>query len=317
VFTLFGRLFVGAALTVSLLCGCANGAAPSIPSTSVDLGSLSRSQPDVLPFGKWMYLAQWYGEDLIIYKRVGLSLQYDETLKHGVSAPQGTVATPDGWWYVANGAGVLVYRSTRGGPIAHEPLNDPGQFAVNVDVTPSRRLAAVSNGSSSSSGAGSVSVYLNRQQNPTRTLTYGNDPLQGTGIAIDHQDNCFWAFNDPNTKNGSIVEFSGCQGSGTLVIPSIGNAQGIVFDQSDDLYYIDQSAGRIYGCNKTSNCKPFRHRFDLPVNLNFDHKDKLLWLADAGGYIYAVDPKTGKIVFTMQAGGPTNPPFGIAPAPGG
>jgi hypothetical protein len=57
--------------------------------------------------------------------------------------------------------------------------------------------------------------------------------------------------------------------------------------------------------------------FILPININFDMKQKYLWVADAAGYIDAVD-KNGTVVYTTSAvGGPTDPPFGIAPAPGG
>ncbi len=319
-FAFSGRLCAGALLTVSLLYGCAGGAAPSIPSNAVDLTSLSHPQPNTLMFGKWMYLAQLYGEDLIVYRRKGFTLKYVETLKQGVSSPQGTIATVDGWWYVANGgnSNVLVYRSRDRGP-EREPrmtLNDPGQFPANVYVTSDRRLVAVSNASTSSGGAGSVSVYLDRQRNPARTLTYGNDPLQGTGVGIDHQGNCYWAFNDPNGSKGSIVEFSSCRGSGTIIQTGLANAQGITFDQDGNLYYIDRAVG-IYKCKKTSHCSLFSTGFDLPVNLNFDHKHKLLWVADAGGYVDAVSPKSGKIVFTKPVGSSTDPPFGIAPAPGG
>lgn len=322
-FTLHCRLFAGALLSVSLLCDCAGGTSTAIPSNSVDLAALSSSQPDARMFGKWVYLAQLYGEDLVIYRRVGISLQYDTTLKQGVVAPQGTIATINGWWYVANGgaANVLVYRSSERGP-SRKPvttLNDPGEFAANVYATPNRRLVAVSNATSSSSAAGSVSVYLNRESNPARILTFGSDPLQGTGVAIDHQGNCYWAFNDPNTRSGSIVQFAGCQGSGTIVQSGIGNAQGIAFDQSGNLYYIDEANATIYKCKKISNCnEKFTTDVTLPVNMNFDQKSKHLWVADASGYMYAFDTKSGKRVYEKAGeGGPTDPPSGIAPAPGG
>ena len=236
-------------------------------------------------------MAQLYGEDLSVYRRVGLTLHYVETLKQGVSSPQGTMATVNGWWYVANGgaSNVLVYLSKKQGPQIKKDmtLNDPGQFPANVYVKPNRRLVAVSNASTNSGGAGSVSVYLDRQKNPARTLTYGSDPLQGTGVAIDHQGNCYWAFNDPNTNNGSIVEFAGCQ------------------RQRHDRHIRDSSTFR--GSHSTSRATSITSislralqvredlelprivpdRLRLPINMNFDHKDKLLWVADAGGYIDA------------------------------
>ncbi len=143
-FVLLGRLFVGAVLSASLLAGCAGGAAPTIPSSSIDLAALSRAQSDVEDFGqrkklaqlygedfgRWIYLAQLYGEDLSVYRREGLTLHYFETLKQGVSSPQGTMATVNGWWYVANGgaSNVLVYLSKKRGPQFQKDmtLNDPG-----------------------------------------------------------------------------------------------------------------------------------------------------------------------------------------------
>jgi DNA-binding beta-propeller fold protein YncE len=266
-----------------------------------------------------MYSAQLYGEDLSVYKRVGLNLTFYKSFD-GVSAPQGTEATPNGWWYVANSgaSNVLVFKSTKSGPTGPvTTLDDSSEFPNNVSATPSRRLVAVSNYQTVGGGAGSVSVYLARQTQPARILKYGNDPIEGAGVAIDHQGNCFFSFNDPNNKSGSVVEFIKCNGAGQVVVPTIASAGGIAFDQSGDLYYVDKTAG-IYRCKKTSQCALLPAVFGLPVNINFDLKDKYLWVADASGYIDAVDPTTGAIVYQKAAeGGPTDPPFGIAPAPGG
>ena len=199
---------------------------------------------------RFVYTAQFFGNDLGIYKRSGSSLTPYETLTQGVSAPQGTVTTMNGWWYVANGgdSNVLVYRTKKHGPTKSPvaTLEDYGQAPVNVDVTPSRQLVAVSN-AGSSSAAGSVSIYLDRQTKPSRILTYGSDPLQGMGVAISHQGDCYWSFNDPKTSSGSVVEFARCNGTGKLVISGIPNAGGIVLDQSGNLYYVNQTtSGSFY-----------------------------------------------------------------------
>jgi hypothetical protein len=321
-----GRLVVGALLSVSLLYGCAGESTASLPSASVlqSLASPPAGDPQArVNLGKWIYTVQLYGEDLTIYRRHALTLTFDKTLTKGVSSPLGTKATPSGWWYVSNGghSNVLVYRTTsRGpeGPVA--TLDDYGQIPSNVDAIPSRRVVAVSNYSTVGGGAGSVSIYLNRQAEPSRTLTYGSDPLQGTGVAIDHQRNCYWSFNDPTTGNGSIVKFTNCSGKGTVVVPAIASSAGLTFDQRDDLYYVDETVG-IYKCRKTSDCHVLigvSKHLGLPVSINFDQKDKLLWVADASGYIDAIDPTSGAIKYHKPAnGGPTDPPFGIAPAPGG
>jgi hypothetical protein len=324
--TIFARPITAAVFVGSLMYGC--GGSPTMtPSASVNLSQLSQvASPDKYIFGKWMYTAQYYGEDLTIYKRQGLSLAFYKTLHDpNIASPLGTMATPNGWWYVANAghSNVLVYRSTGHGPVGSgTTLHDDGQVPANVAVNPSRRLVAVSNFSTVSGGAGSVSVYLDRQGGPSRTLTFGSDPLQGTGIAIDRDENCYWAFNDPKTGSGSIVEFAGCNGTGTVVAQGIENVQGLALDQHRDLYYVDETTGTnngVWKCTGPSHCKMFTkpNAFILPVNINFDMKQKYLWVADAAGYIDAVD-KSGNVVYTTSAvGGPTDPPFGIAPAPGG
>jgi DNA-binding beta-propeller fold protein YncE len=49
--------------------------------------------------------------------------------------------------------------------------------------------------------------------------------------------------------------------------------------------------------------------------MNFDAKEKHLWVADATGYIDAVNPQTGSIKYhTISIDGD---PYGIAPSPGG
>ena len=325
-----GRFFVSAAATVALLGGCGGGSPAGMPEGTAqqllanprslvsDAGA--RAGNDVSNFGGWMYTAQFFGHDVQVYQRNGFSLTPFETITNGISAPQGTMTTRNGWWYVANGghSNVLIFRSTKHGPAGPVgTLDDFGYVPVNVAVNPSRRLVAVSNGASTSGGTGSVSVYLNRQTEPSRILTYGNGVLHGMGIAIDKHGNCYWSFNTTSSGNGSVVEFSGCDGPGAIVVPSIANAGGVAFDQQGNLYYVDQASG-VYKCKGTASpCKLFASGFGDPININFDYKSKNLWIADATGYIDAVKTKNGRLVYhEPAAGGPTDPPFGIAPAPG-
>ncbi|HTA56121.1 MAG TPA: hypothetical protein VK755_15350 [Candidatus Acidoferrales bacterium] len=323
--------------SIALLSGCANGsatsAAPQVSAAQLvtNPGSLRTTAP---LHTSWMYTVQLYGNDAEIYQRQGLTLTPYGMIYMGLSAPSGTYATPDGYWYVANGghANALIYQSTNHGPTGPVgTLDDYGWFPDNVAATSSRRLVALSNQSSTSGGAGSVSIYLNRQTEPSRILTYGSDPIQGEGIAISHRGDCYWAFNDPNQGGtGSVVEFTGCIGSGSLILSGIPKIGGIVFDQRDDLYYVDEinstskTPAGLYACQGTSNCSNlFNDSTGQPMNINFDHKTKYLWLADATGFIYAVNPKCkgkgqgkGKkpCSESFQAYGAA--PYGIAPAPG-
>lgn len=304
--------------TVACLAGCMAGASVA-PQSSFDNSAVRVAVgPDAQHYGDDVYSSQPYANDATVYKRKGSSLMPLETLSSGIAAPQGTVTTPSGMWYLANAgnSNVLIYRTTKKGPKGPvATLDDSGEIPVNVDVTPDRNLVAVSNGTSASSGTGSLSVYTNRGSQPFRTLTYGKDLLQGQGVAIDAQGNCFWSFNDLSEPSapGSIVEFAGCSGTGTPVMSGITSAGGMTFDRNGNLYYVDEAAG-IYKCKMTAQCAAFATGLGLPININFDAKEKHLWVADATGYIYAVDPTSGQIESkTVSIDGD---PYGIAPAPG-
>jgi hypothetical protein len=289
--------------------------------------SQALSQPATHFYGNdFMYSSQPSSNEVVVYKRKkkGYALTRYETLTAGFSRPKGMVTTPDGRWYVANSGAsdVLVYRTTRDGPIGpNATLRDDGEVPVNVDATPNQRVVAVSNGSTTADGAGSVSVYLNGQKHASRNLTYGSDPLQGEGVAIDLAGNCYWSFNDPDTLTGSIVEFARCNGSGRPVVSGILRAGGLAFDNSGNLYYVDQLFG-IFKCQGTLACSLFAPvilgGLIIPTNINFDNgHPQSLWVADAAGYIDALNLQ-GLIAYILQIlGGVTDPPIGIAPAPGG
>ena len=265
----------------------------------------------------WMYDAQLYGNDASIFRRSGFSLNFLEQLTQFLSAPKGTKATPDGWWYVANSvfSNVLVYRSTPHGPRGPvQFLEDRDEIPSGVDMTPNRQLVVVANSTTNAGGAGSVAVYLGRNTHRSRLLRYGTALLTGFGVALDPAQNCYFSFNQLGLVGGSIVEFPKCDGSGTLVVSGITSAGGLTFDGAGNLYYIDQASG-IYKCSGTSRCVLFSTGYILPLNLNFDQHREHLWVADGGGFIDAVDPASGKILsHTLPLGGP---PFAVAPSPGG
>ena len=305
----------------------ASGCAQNLPAArQLDFGtSPTSAQPATHFYGNdFMYSSQPASNEVVVYKRSSKSytLTSYETLSSGFSKPMGMVTTPDGHWYVANSgaSNVLLYRTTRRGPQGPKAtLADNGEVPVNVDATPSRELVAVSNGGDNGGGAGSVSVYLNRQNAPSRTLTYGTDPVQGEGIAIDSHGNCYWSFNDPIKLTGAIVEFTGCAGTGTLFTSGILKAGGVAFDRSGNLYYVDQLLG-VFKCHGSS-CTIFAPivlgGLIKPININFDHSNpQNLWVADGAGYIDAVNLQ-GLVAYLLQIlGGVTDPPSGIAPAPG-
>jgi hypothetical protein len=55
------------------------------------------------------------------------------------------------------------------------------------------------------------------------------------------------------------------------------------------------------------------------VNMNFDFKAKDLWVADAAGYIVEItglNKKKPTVIRNPAEGGKSDPPYGVAPAPG-
>lgn len=311
-------------LTIALV---ASGCAQNLPTPREPYFGTSPTfaQPATHFYGNdFMYSSQPSSNDVYVYKRKRKhdKLTPYETLGSGFSRPMGMVTTPDGHWYVANSGAsdVLLYRTTHEGPQGPKAtLQDDGEVPVNVAATPNRALVAVSNGSTTGGGAGSVSIYLNRQHEPSRELTYGSDRVQGEGIAIDADGNCYWSFNDPNKLTGAIVEFTGCNGNGTLFKSGILKVGGLAFDHSGNLYYVDQLLG-IFKC-QGSSCTIFAPiilgGLIKPTNINFDNSNpQNLWVADAAGYIDAVNLQ-GLVAYLLQIiGGVTDPPIGIAPAPG-
>jgi hypothetical protein len=313
---------IGQALAVAALAvvaGCGSGSAvPSL--TAVSPVVLTHIRPAAQHYGNdWMYSTTPGTGDASVYHKKGSNLKYDKSLSVDLSSPEGSVATRSGWWYVANAgaANVLVYRSTAKGPQGPigTPLDDAAELPFDVAVTPSRNLVAVSNASGVESGTGSVSVYLDRATEPSRLLTYGSDGNTGAGIAIDPHGNCYWSFNELGTASdfGSIVEFANCSGSGKLVVNSIVTAAGVAFDNRGNLYYIDETVG-VYKCRGLTNCKLFATGFGLPVSLNFDANYRHLWVADATGFLDAVNPGTGSI--ESETPSVNGDPYGIAPSPG-
>lgn len=273
--------------------------------------------PDAQHYEDDVYTSQPYSNNATVYKRKGTALQHQETLTTGLSAPQGSKAAPSGRWYLTNAgdSNVLIYKRTKKGPEPFGTLEDSGEVPVNVDMNADESLIVVSNLTSAGSGTGSVSVYTGGASQPSRILTYGSDLLLGQGVAIDPNGNCYWSFDDKNVTNGPgfIVEFAGCSGTGNVVVSGITSAGGMTFDDNSNLYYVDEASG-LYRCQGTVRCTLFATGFGLPININFDAAEKHLWVADASGAIYAVNPRSGKLEgMTVSIDGD---PYGIAPAPG-
>ena len=257
---------------------------------------------------------QYYGNDCATYASAENVLTYSSTLTKGLVNPQGTVTDGKGNWYIANTgrSNVLVLHAKEQQTTA---LSDAGQYPVAVSVENSARLVAVSNIYTTSYASGSVALYAGGSVTPTSTLHVA-DFVEGVGIAIDPSGNCFWSYNDATLGDGVLVEFRDCAGKARTVVSGLGYAGGVAFDKHGNLYYTDQIAG-VYRCAGTRSCGLLSTGYGDPLMINFDAPSKVLWVADATGYLDAVDPQTGTILVSNPAvGGASDPPFGVAPDAG-
>ena len=226
-------------------------------------------------------------------KRSGFGLTPYETLTSGFSAPMGMVATPDGRWYIANSriqTSWFIARRVRD-PRDLRPARVPEKFRSTSTLPPNRQLVAVSNGSTTGSGAGSVSVYLNRQDRPSRILTLETIPSGARASQLTRAATVTGTLNDPRKLTGSIVKLASCNGSGTLSRSGILRAGGLAFDHSGNLYYVDQLLGifKCYGWSYGLLAPMGVGGLIIPRNINFDNgSPQSLWVADAAGYIDAV-----------------------------
>jgi hypothetical protein len=312
--------------------GCSNGAGYNAPAplsaANIAAAKSACGKADTKggTGGSLMYTAQLYGHDLKVYSEGGSGLRYECSLTQGVVDPNGSMTTPNGWWYVANGGGenVLIYRTKKASPSGPvSSLSDYNQYPTNVASNPSRQLVAVSNYDAVPSGnGGSVSIYLHRQATPARTLYFGGSGTRyGAGVTLSRNGDCYWATNAASNGTGTIVKFASCNGSPATVVSGIPKVGGLALDQSGNLYYVNTVASSgapagVYKC-EGSSCGPFATSpFTAPTNMNFDYHGKDLWVADPGaGYIDEISVKNGALEY-QYATGNSDPPYGIAPEPG-
>lgn len=245
-------------------------------------------------------------------------------LTSGIVDAQGVAADRAGNAYIADAASASIFEY---GPYLTPRIKtyqDYGQVPIDVAVKTKLQLLVASNQSTTSSGAGSVSVFAGGSLTPTATLT---DPkvanAQGIGVAIDGSGNCFWSLYDRATGRSKIDEFLSCAGSPLTIVSGKPALRGMAFDARNDLLYIvdvNSTHHDIFKCRGTSHCRPLATDFFKPVMINFDQARRFLWLDDAGvlegPLIESLDPRNGHVISSFRAGSSTDPPFGIAHVPG-
>jgi hypothetical protein len=284
--------------------------------------------------GKFVATLQAYGSDADVYQVItipaarpqghhhpsGPYLSFLSSFTTALSAPYGTAITPSGTWYIANSgaANVPVFTISSSGVVTGpiETLSVPGGLPVDVDANATGSLVAVSN-YANPSGVGSIELYVGGSTTPTRTLSV-TGPAFGIAVALDKAGNCYWSYNtNPSTGGpGEIVEFVKCRGA-AKPIAAVGFAGGLAFNEANDLFYVDQDAQAVYRCVGNASCHVLASGFGDPWGINFDSGWKHLWLTDLAGTIFALNQKTGAILSSTPAeGGESDPPFGVAAAPG-
>jgi hypothetical protein len=321
----FGNSGTVFAITLLFVAGCASGASPlgSQPDARADrpiTAAEATPAPNCGKYGACSVLA-CFGYICFAFTTEG-SVQAE--LTSGIVNAQGVATDHHGNAYVADSGSskVLEY-----GPLFNPLLKtyqDPKQVPLDLDVDATNELLAVSNKSTTNGGPGSVSVYAGGSLKPTGTLTDPAAPnAQGIGIAIDRSDNCFWSLYDPSSGLSKIDEFSGCAGSPIAIVSGKHSLAGMAFDKRNNLFYIvdvNTTHHDIFKCKGTAECRALATHFFEPVMINFDNRWGFLWVDDAGvlegPLIESINPKNGHVISSFRAGSTTDPPFGIAHAPG-
>ena len=321
----FGRSALYVGLAAAMLAGCGGGSSPLGPPSEVHANrSINVAEatppPNCGKYGACSVLA-CFGYICFAFTTEG-SVQAE--LTSGIVNAQGVATDHQGNSYIADSGSSKILKY---GPLFTtliKTYQDPGQVPLDLDVDATDQLLAVSNKSTTKEGPGSVSVYAGGSSTPSATLTDPAAPnAQGIGIAIDRSDNCFWSLYDPSSGLSKIDEFSGCAGSPITIVSGKHSLGGMAFDKGNNLFYVvDVSMNHhdIFKCKGTAECRPLTTHFFEPVMINFDNHWGFLWVDDAGvlegPLIESINPKNGHVISSFRAGSSTDPPFGIAHAPG-
>jgi hypothetical protein len=309
-------------VTAALLSGCAalRSEPGALSQSSRALPTEATPPPNCGRYGPCSVDA-CFGAICIAYSTEG---EVQAELTSGIVDAQGVAADRHGNAYIADARSAAVFEY---GPYLTpliQTYQDDGEVPLDVAVNEKIKLLAVSNQSTTSSGPGSVSVYAGGSLTPTATLS---DPAvskgQGIGIAVDGLGNCVWSLYDPKSGRSKIDEFSACAGSPVTIASGNHALRGMAFDKGNNLFYIvDVSTIHhdIFKCRGTSHCGRLATDFAKPVMLSFDDKWGFLWTDDAGvlegPLLESINPRNGHVVSSFRAGSSTDPPFGIAHAPG-
>lgn len=287
------------------------------PGAAVTRASEPTPPPECGKYGACSVVA-CFGTICIAYATDG-SVQAE--LLSGIAYAQGIAADARGELYIADSGKAAVFKYA---PLFKSLLatyEDYDQVPLDVAVDAKRNLLAVSNASTTSGGGGSVSVYAHGSLTPTATLEDPKAPgAQGFAIAIDGKGDCFWSLHDPSSGLSRIDEFAGCAGSPRKIVSGTDSLAGMALDKTNDLFYVDDTARAIFRCKGTAHCSVLAMYFSKPLIVNFDRQGRFIWLDDVGvlegPLIESLDPKSGAVVSSFRAGSTTDPPFGVAHAPG-
>ena len=284
--------------------------------------------------GPFITTLQAYGSDAKIYQVTttpparpwkhasGPYLTFLSSFTTALSAPYGASITPSGTWYIANSGdlNVPVFTISSSGVVTGpiQTLSDPNGIPVGVDANATGSLVAVSN-NIGTTGPGSIELYTDGSTTPTATRGVAGSAY-GIAVALDRGDNCYWSYNVNPSGGGSgvIVEFPKCRGKAKTIVSGIGWAGGLAFNQANDLFYTDQTGGTVNRCVGNKSCHVLASGFGDPFAITFDSGWKHLWLTDVStATIYALNKLTGAQLSANPAeGGASDPPLGIAAAPG-
>lgn len=313
--TSFPQRIFGAAAIASLVAGCSSDGSTIEPTIGVVQQSGARQASRISPdIGKapLLYVAQFYENEILIYKQVGTNQTPVGTITNGLNFPDGLVVDSNGDLYVANknASNILVFH--RGATTAYKTLDDGGQYPNDVAVDSDGTVLVVN---AAGVGAGSVAVYAPGSLTVTSTLTVppSDDVYSDT---IDRNHNLYVSYAESTTHTIKIVKYFRHRGAAhstgiALTHPSVG---GMAFDVTHDLVVADSGAPSINIYELPSPSPVRLAAIGAPGDLSIVNGGKKYWVVDyLANEVYKYTYPGNTLVDTISSG--LSSPSGIAVDP--
>jgi hypothetical protein len=267
-----------------------------------------------------------------VWSGSGYGMQHGlaKTMYPHTANPQGDAITADGTLLIADTSNSAIDSMRHANHGAPKDLSvcvsEPGEWPAFVDATKGAALIAISNIHTTTTGNGSLAVAKGCGSTAIVLKNFDAHAVQGIGVAINRDGDCFWTYNDYTVGGaGYVARYAKCKGTGKR-LPQyglygnthMGFAGGIAFDKQNNMYLNDQTHGiwecpvssKYYSCSELVYTGISGVEDNLGLNFNKDWT-YLFWSDEIGNQIcYTPTPVTNTQICVKNS--IDSPPAGIA-----